>query len=158
MNHSRLHSVLRCARARGVSLLTAVFLLVVLASLSAAIVGVFGAQQSSATLDVLGARAEMAARSGLEWGLYRQLRVPPAAPSVGCSADMPATFALPADGALAGFSVTVRCLAGAGNAIGNTTNRWSLTAVACNAPDAGGCPVASPGPDYVQRQVQAELN
>lgn len=159
MNHSPLHNGLRCARSRGVSLLTAVFLLVVLATLSAAIVGVFGAQQSGTTLDVLGGRAEQAARSGLEWGLYRQLRVPPAPPSVGCSVGMPATFALPADGALAGFSVTVRCEAGSGNAPGNTTNRWRLTAVACNEPGDEGCPNNdSPGPDYVQRQVQAELN
>ncbi len=144
------------ARARGVSLLTAVFLLVVLATLSAAIVGVFGTQQSASALDVLGARAEQAARSGLEWGLHRQLR--PATPSVDCFTAAPVTFALPAGTSLSGFSVTVSCQAVAGNAAANTTNRWTISAVACNQPGSGICPSATPGPDYVQRRVQAELN
>ncbi len=155
MKPDSLQNGLRHVRARGVSLLTAVFLLVVLASLSAAIVGVFGTQQSGAALDVMGARAEQAARSGLEWGLYRQLRAPPAAPSVACS-TVSETFALPADGSLAAFSVTVSCLAGAGNLAGATTNRWTITAVACNRP--GGCPNPTSDADYVQRSVQAELN
>jgi MSHA biogenesis protein MshP len=150
---------LSMARMRGVSLLTAVFLLVVLAALSAAIVGVFGVQQSGAVLDVMGVRADQAARSGLEWGLYRQLRVQPGV-SVACFSATPVTFALPAapNSTLAGFSVTVSCAAGADNLAGNTTNRWTIAAVACNKPGASGCPNASPDPDYVQRRVQAELN
>jgi MSHA biogenesis protein MshP len=142
------------ARARGVSLLTAVFLLVVLAALSAAIIGVFGAQQGGAVLDVMGVRADQAARSGLEWGLYRQLRVQPAVPSVACFT--PATFALPSDSSLAGFFVTVSCSADPNNLAGNTTNRWTITAVACNR--AAGCSSTVTDPDYVQRSVQAELN
>jgi MSHA biogenesis protein MshP len=147
------------ARMRGVSLLTAVFLLVVLAALSAAIVGVFGVQQSGSVLDVMGVRADQAARSGLEWGLYRQLRVKPPA-SVACLDAAPVTFGFAPEpnSTLAGFSVTVSCTAGAANLAGNTTNRWTITAVACNQPGASGCPNASPGPDYVQRRVQAELN
>jgi MSHA biogenesis protein MshP len=146
------------ARSRGVSLLTAVFLLVVLASLSAALVSVFGVQQAGTVLDVMGVRADQAARSGLEWGLYRQLRVQPAVPSVACFTAVPVTFALPSDGSLAAFSVTVSCVAGADNLAGNTTNRWSITAVACNQPGAAGCPNPNPSPEYVQRRVQAELN
>ncbi|MEJ7808170.1 MAG: agglutinin biogenesis protein MshP [Telluria sp.] len=146
-------------RARGVSLLTAVFLVVVLATLAAAIMGVFSGQQSAAVLDVMGVRADQAARSGLDWGLYRQLRVQPAAGSVACFAPSPVTFALPADSTLAAFSVTVSCSQGTNaNVPGNTTNRWTITAVACNKPGAGGCPNASPDPDYVQRSVQAQLN
>jgi MSHA biogenesis protein MshP len=148
------------SRARGVSLLSAVFLLVVLASLSAAIVGVFGVQQSVAVLDIMGVRADQAARSGLEWGLYRQLRVQPGVPSVACFSATPVTFAFASDpnSTLAGFSVTVSCTAGADNLAGNTTNRWTITSVACNKPGVAGCPNASPDPDYVQRRVQAELN
>lgn len=157
MNHVDLQRSLRHVRARGVSLLTAVFLLVVLASLSAAIVGVFGTQQSSSALDVLGSRAEQAARSGLEWGLYRQLRGQPAVPSPDCYTPGTVTFALPAGTSLASFSVTVTCQAASTNVAGNSTNRFTISAVACNAP-APICPSASPGPDYVQRQVQAELN
>ena len=160
MNMQRIAAGLARTHARGVSLLTAVFLLVVLASLSAAIVGVFGVQQTSAVLDVMGVRADQAARSGLEWGLYRQLRIQPAVPSVACFTAVPVTFAFASDpdSTLAGFSVTVSCAAGADNLAGNTTNRWTISAVACNSPGASGCPNAAPGPDYVQRRVQAELN
>ena len=136
-------------------MLTAVFLLVVLAGLSAAMVGVFSAQQQSSALDIMGVRADQAARSGLEWGLYRQLRVQP--PAVTCFSGTPVTFALPAATTMAGFSVTVSCTAGA-NVAGNTTNRWTITAVACNKPGASGCPNASADADYIQRRVQAQLN
>ena len=158
MSTPRMLRALARARSRGVSLLTAVFLLVVLASLSAALVSVFGVQQAGTVLDVTGVRADQAARSGLEWGLYRQLRVQPTVPSVACFTPSPVTFALPSDGSLAGFSVTVSCVAGADNLAGNTTNRWSITAVACNQPGAGVCPNPNPSPEYVQRRVQAELN
>lgn len=152
----------RHARARGVSLISAVFLVVVLASLAAAIVGVFTAQQQSSVLDIVGVRADQAARSGLEWGLYRQLRMTP--PSVACFSATPVTFALPSNTALTGFSVTVSCStpvdsSGATtNLATNTTNRWTITAVACNKPGPSGCPNASTDPDYVQRRVQAQLN
>ncbi len=146
-------------RARGVSMLTAVFLLVVLASLSAAIVGVFTTQQSGSVLDILGVRADQAARSGLDWGLHRQLRGQMAAGSVDCFAPSPVTFALPSGSTLAPFSVTVSCSPGHNaNVVGNTTNRWTITAVACNKPGASGCPNASPDADYIQRRVEAQLN
>jgi MSHA biogenesis protein MshP len=162
MTQGSLTIVLQRARMRGVSLLTAVFLLVVLAALSAAIVGVFGVQQASASLDIVGARADQAARSGLEWGLYRQLRIQPAVPSVACFSPSPVTFAMPSspNSTLGGFSVTVSCEVPSLNVAGNTTNRWTIKAVACNKPGPGaaGCPNASADADYVQRSVQAELN
>ena len=157
MKHRSREVALARKRARGVSMLTAVFLLVVLAGLSAAIVGVFGSQQSAAVLDIMGGRADQAARSGLDWGLYQQLRAQPAASSVDCFAPSPVTFALPGDSSLANFSVTVSCTQGA-NLAGNTTNRWTIAAVACNKPGPAGCPNASPDPDYVQRRVEAQLN
>jgi len=141
--------------ARGVSLITAVFLIVLLAGLAAALVRVFGAQQAASAMDMLGSQAYQAARSGLEWGMFQQLRVQP--PSVACFSS-PQTFALPSNGALRNFSVTVSCTAKAGNTAGDTTNRWTIVSVACNQPGAAGCPNASPGSDYVQRRVQAELN
>lgn len=153
--HSRRQRAARRIHSRGVSLITAVFLIVILAGLSAAIVGVFTAQQNSSVLDIMGVRADQAARSGLEWGLHRQLRATP--PSVACFAPSPVTFAMPADTAMSGFSVTVSCSAGA-NVAGNTTNRWTITSVACNRPGAAGCPNASADADYIQRRVQAQLN
>ena len=55
----------------GFSLVTAIFLLVILASLGAFIVTVSGLQQTSSALDVQGSRAYHAARSGIEWGTYQ---------------------------------------------------------------------------------------
>ena len=151
----RLQSVLARQRARGVSLLTAVFLVVVLAGLIAAIVRVSMVQHATSAMDMLGVQAYQAARSGLEWGIHRQLRVQP--PSTACFTS-PQSFAMPSNGALRNFTVTVRCTAKAGNAAGDTTNRWTIEAVACNQPSGGDCLNASADPDYVQRRVQAELN
>lgn len=152
---SRLGPVLARTRARGVSLITAVFLVVVLAVLSAAILRLVLVQQGTASMDMLGVQAYQAARSGLEWGLYQQLRVKP--PALDCFAS-PSTFAMPQGGGLRNFTVTVTCSADPANLAGNTTNRWSIAAVACNQPGPSGCPNASPGLDYVQRRVQGELN
>jgi MSHA biogenesis protein MshP len=140
--------------ARGVSLITAVFLIVLLAGLAAALVRVFGAQQSASAMDMLGSQAYQAARSGLEWGMFQQLRVQP--PSVGCFTAQ--RFALPSDGSLRNFSVNVSCTAKVGNTVGDTTNRWTITAVACNLPAGAVCAPTNSNGDYVQRTLQAELN
>ena len=161
MSHfSRSHAILARTRARGVSLITAVFLVVVLAGLTAAVLRLVLVQQATAAMDMLGVQAYQAARSGLEWGMYQQLRVKAAAspPAVDCFAS-PSTFALPPDAGLRNFTVTVTCSANPANLAGNTTNRWTIVAVACNQPaGAAGCPNATPNVDYVQRRVQAELN
>ncbi|MES2017252.1 MAG: pilus assembly PilX N-terminal domain-containing protein [Pseudomonadota bacterium] len=150
---TRMQAMLVHTRARGVSLVTAIFLVVVLAGLTAAIVRVTLVQSATASMDMLGVQAYQAARSGLEWGIYQQLRLKP--PAVDCFAS-PKTFAMPADGGLRNFTVTVSCTAKSGNAVGDTTNRWTIVAVACN--DPAGCPSATTNVDYVQRRVQAELN
>ena len=63
-----------CRPPRGFGIVTAVFLLVVLAGLGAALVNLSTVQHTASALDVQGARAYQAARAGIEWGLYRQLR------------------------------------------------------------------------------------
>ena len=151
----RLQSVLVRQRARGVSLLTAVFLVVVLAGLAAALARISLVQHTTSAMDMLGVQAYNAARSGLEWGIHRQLRMQP--PAMTCFTS-PQSFAMPSNGNLRTFTVTVSCTAKAGNAVGDTTNRWTIVAVACNQPLSGACPNASADPDYVQRRVQAELN
>lgn len=155
---TRIAVMLAHTRARGVSLITAVFLLVLLAGLTAAVLRLVLVQQATAAMDMLGVQAYQAARSGLEWGIYQQLRVVP--PAVGCFAS-PSTFAMPQDGSLRNFTVTVSCTAPVSplNQAGNTTNRWTIVAVACNQPDANKrCPNPTPNVDYVQRRVQGELN
>ncbi|SIR64352.1 MSHA biogenesis protein MshP [Janthinobacterium sp. TND4EL3] len=136
-------------RMRGFSLVTAIFLLVVLAGLGAAMVNVFTLQQVESALDVQGVRAEQAARAGLEWGVYRQLIDGNCAPST--------SFALPAGTSLSSFSVSVQCATATGP---GTLTSWTITATACNQP-AGAepfCPHPGNNPDYVQRRLQAVLS
>lgn len=61
-------------RVRGIAIVTAIFILVVLAGLGAFIVSIFASQQLGSALDVQGVQAYQAARAGLEWGMYRQLQ------------------------------------------------------------------------------------
>lgn len=58
----------------GFSLVTAIFLLVVLSGLSAMMMTFFTAQQQSSTLDVMGTRAYQAAKAGIECGAYKVLQ------------------------------------------------------------------------------------
>lgn len=133
-------------RSAGFSLLTAIFLLVVLAGLGAAMVAVSTSQQTGSALDMQGARAYQAARAGVEWGLFQKLR------SNSC-VSTGTTFALPAASTLAAFTVTVTCTETATPGLTGTSG-FQIVACACNEPVAGtGCPNASPGIDYVQRVI-----
>ena len=58
-------------RARGFAIVSAIFILVVLAALGAFIVNVFTSQQIGSALDVQGVRVYQAARAGLELGISR---------------------------------------------------------------------------------------
>jgi MSHA biogenesis protein MshP len=58
----------------GFLLVTAIFLLVVLASLGAFILTISGTQQTSSALDVQGARAYQAARAGIDWASYQLIQ------------------------------------------------------------------------------------
>jgi MSHA biogenesis protein MshP len=132
-------------RSTGVGLVTAIFLLVVLAGLGVAMVSIFTSQQQSSTLDVQGARAYQAARAGIEWGLFQQTRRN--------KCDASTTFALPSASALSGFSVTVTCKPVGSGALAH----WIIEATACNPPDANGACQPSNSPDYVQRRLEVEL-
>ncbi|MBG6221269.1 MULTISPECIES: agglutinin biogenesis protein MshP [unclassified Janthinobacterium] len=133
-------------KARGFSIVTAIFLLVVLSALGVALLSISTMQHAESALDVQGARAYQAARAGMEWGVYRQ--------RVDGSCVASSHFALPANSALSGFSVTVRCTQAAG-----ALPRFQVIATACNQPVASVCATANATnhPDYVQRVVQAEF-
>lgn len=142
---NRFLSLARRGRQAGVGLVTAIFLLVVMSAIGVAMFTLFNVQQASTALDELGARAYQAARAGVEWGVYQQLR------NNSCVAST--TFALPAASALAGFSVTVRCTTYGAAPVA----RWVINATACNMPGAGGCPNPGNSPDYVERQLEVEI-
>jgi MSHA biogenesis protein MshP len=138
----------RPGRVRGFSLISAIFLLVVLAALGVAMVSISSVQHQSATLDIQGVRAYQAARAGLEWGIYQRLR------NGNCAAT--SNVAMPGGTSLSDFTVTVTCTAdsGAGLNIANAV----IQATACNLPAGGTCPNATPNSsNYVQRVVQVRL-
>lgn len=131
---------------RGFSIITAIFLVVVLAALGAFAVSMFRVQQTSAAFDELGARAYQAAQAGIEWGAWQVLRGP------GTCAAATGSPALP--GSLSPFTVTVACASTTHTEAGTPVTIYRLTATACNqAP----CPNPAPGVDYVERQVEGAM-
>jgi MSHA biogenesis protein MshP len=148
---------------RGFSLVTAVFLIVVLGMLGVFVVAVVSLQQSSQSLDLQGVRAYHAARAGIEWGAYQVLEPnaslgtcgPPVA-MPDCPATNPTHLALA--GSLATFTVTVQCTLRANTTEGNRSVRvFEIVATACNEPNAGSCVGAGPSTGFVARSVTATL-
>ncbi len=91
------------SRERGMSLVVAIFLITVIASLAAFAVNVGTATRESENLQLQADRAMAAARAGVEWGAYRAL-VQTNCPGAG----NPTVFNLN-QAALRGFRVTVTC-------------------------------------------------
>lgn len=152
MIHMRRSTLPGAARSRGVGLVTAIFLLVVIAALAVAMVTVFTTQQSSSALDVQGSRAYQAARAGLEWGIYKHASTDP------CNST--SSFAMEEGTSLGTFTVTVTCSLIDGPATDSPDSeplvQRRVTAVACNAPnEAGACPNPTNSTDYVQRVMEA---
>ncbi len=132
-------------RQRGFSLVTAIFLLVVLMALGAFIMNIMGLASSASNLDVLGARAYQAARAGIEWGAYQSLR------GAGCTPSTTLTF--PPGSTLGSFTAVVTCSSTSVNELGTAYNIDQISAIACNA-------VACPGAlttNYVERQLSISV-
>ena len=134
----------RLKRQTGFALVTGVFLITMLFLLSAYMIGFRVYQDSSVSLDTLGTRAFAAARSGVEWGAYQALRPGP------CAAG---TTSLALAGTLSGYTATVTLAPSTYNEAGTTVTMCSITSNACNQPSGGSCPNASPGANYVERQI-----
>lgn len=125
----------------GFSIVTAIFLVVVLALLGAFIISVTGLQQSGVVQDLLGSRAYQAARAGIEWGAFRTIQ------NNTCAAT-----ALTFTGTvLDGFTTTVACTRTAVNEGGTTVNVDEYTSTACNQPP---CPAGAPGKNYSERRLR----
>lgn len=149
----------RAAALRGFSLISAIFLLVVLAALGVAIVNVATVQHKSSAFDVQGARAYQAARAGVEWALYQSLItggycMGPAATTT--------SFPMPSGTTLSEFTVTVTCTptiydTTTAIAVPDTITVQEITATACNQPSGGSCPNASGGANYIQRVINTRL-
>jgi len=128
---------------RGFTLVAGIFLIVILALLSAYLIGFRVYQETGVSLDTLATRAHAAARSGAEWGAYNSLRNDTCTPAT----------ALALGGTLAGYTATVTCTRSAYNEGGTPVSIDTIVANACNQPAGGNCPNAAPGAYYVERQV-----
>jgi MSHA biogenesis protein MshP len=132
---------------QGFSLVTAVFLVVVLAVLGAMMATLFSAQTQSAASDVLGLRAYQAARTGIEWGAAN-------APGWSGCPTIPAPLfaANTLNGELAPFTVTLTC--SASSAVENTATVWVYNLTASASGVAGTVPGNA---DYAERVITASV-
>lgn len=126
---------------RGFSLVSAIFLLVVIAALGTFAVTLSTSQQQSAALDVMGARAYQAARAGIEWGAYQVLR------NGGACAPVTVLPALP--GTLSGFNVSVVCTSAATIENAVPVTLYQLTSTATQG--------AVGTPNFVERQISVSI-
>jgi MSHA biogenesis protein MshP len=134
---------------KGFSLVSAIFLLVVIAALGTFAVTLSTTQHQSATLDVMGARAYQASRAGIEWGAYQVISSPA---SIGCpvgGASNP--VAMPAaPSTLAAFTVDVSCWSYVPvSEAANTVTMYRLISTATQGTAAT--------PDYVERQMTVTI-
>ncbi|MBI4754588.1 MAG: agglutinin biogenesis protein MshP [Betaproteobacteria bacterium] len=136
---------------RGLSTVTALFLVTVLVGVGVAGAALLRAGQDAATLDLQALRAAEAARAGLEWASWRITR--PVAPICAATTNL---ANLP--GTLAPYVVTVSCQ---GNGPYNEggpfpVNTYALRAVACNQPlpaaASARCPNPLPTDGYIEQE------
>ena len=113
-------------QARGFSLVSVIFLLVVLSGLAAYMATVSGVQHLSITQSVHGAQAQFAERSGLEWAIDDIVNS--AASNLDCSPGS-VSFSL-TGGATAGFDVAVACTVSSVTEGSSVYSLYALTATA----------------------------
>ena len=143
---------------RGFSLVSAIFLLVVIAALGTFAVTLSTTQHQSAAMDVMGSRAYQAARAGIEWAAYQVANSASNAPAAAPCATSFAQNSL--GGTLVPFAVTVNCSAASHvegtDTMSNPIYIWiyDVSAVACTEPP---CPSATPGQNYVERVISVKM-
>lgn len=122
-------------RQSGLSVISALFMLLLMAALGALMLTFSSVQHLTQAQDIQGSRAYWAARAGIEWGAYQVVNTHACA-----SATM----------SVEGFSVTVGCtLHGPYDEGGSTVNVFRLTSTASQGT------LGSTG--YVERQLQATV-
>jgi len=144
----------RTSLERGFSLVTALFLLVVLALLGVIIVAVFGLQQSAQALDVTGTRTYAGAKAGVEWALVQVMDPDNNDPLlVPANPQPPACFAatvVPSLGsAFSGITVSVTCAVTATTELNRNVSVYLITSTA-----SSGTGTAFPS----QRQLTATVS
>lgn len=155
MSHKEMPVAFCIVRARGVALVSAIFLMVVLAALGAFMLSFTTVQQSTSALDVEGTRAYWAAKSGVDRGLYQVMRT-----NAWCNCATGACAGTAAVGAatdaiaVGNFTVSIACTCVPVCEAGVDMQIARITANACNEPSAGACPNNNPASAmYVNRAV-----
>ena len=131
----------RLQRRDGFSLVSAIFLLVVVSLAAAAMLTLSASSRQTSILSLLAARSFQAARSGIEWGVAKVVATPTACPA--------ATFSL-TEGGLNGFDVTVTCSFTPHVEGSTTTNVFLITSLA----ERG----AFGNAHYVSRRLQSTVS
>ncbi len=93
-------------RSSGAAILSAIFLIVVLAALGASMASLTSVQHDTEAKSILAARVYYGAKSGLEWGIQQTISDP--APPARCAPSTPVTLGAPV---FQGVTVTVTCAA-----------------------------------------------
>lgn len=139
-------------RERGVSLVAAIVVMLVLAAIGAYTMRAATTQHVGAANDVLGVRAFQAARSGLEWAAFQVMQGDLS--SGFCNGGTTTETISGLAGDLDGFSVAVDCARTDHSEAGTAVRMYTVTATACNRT---ACPNAGAEPNYVERQLTAVL-
>lgn len=142
----------------GFSLVSAIFLLLILTGLGAIMLSVSGVQQTESTQDLQGSKAYQAAKAGIEWGTYLILNPENTNPA---SAPHTVQFVCPAGGfsnaglpaltvGLTGFSIQVDCTRSDFIEGGNTVSVYQLTSLATSG--------IAGSSNFVSRSLTATIN
>jgi MSHA biogenesis protein MshP len=138
---------------QGFSIVSAIFLLVVLAFLGTAMVTFSTTQHQGAAMDVMGSRAYQAARAGIEWQAFYVVNS-----ASNAAAAIPQCAVGNSPGALGGtlspFTVTVNCQAVSHVEGASSIWIYDVSAVACTE---AACPSAAPGANYVERVISVKM-
>ena len=146
--NSKIHKTLN-PKQLGFSLISAIFLLVVIAALGTFAVTISTTQQQSAALDVLGARAYQASKAGIEWGAYQILQNNGGAYALSCRPGPAAPQNVTLTNTLANFTVTVQCSAAPNVEAATTVWVYQLTSTAKQG--------AVATPNYVERLMSVTI-
>lgn len=147
----------------GFAIVSAIFILVVLAGLGGYILSTSSTQSLSLAQDAMNSRARQAARAGIEWATYQVTRASGfqtacQAAAASYSGASPATQVF-APGDLPGlteFRVDIACRSQSFDEAGASYRVYQLVATACTT--AAACPsTAPPGLGYVEHRQTATV-
>lgn len=128
---------------KGFALVSAIFLLVVIAALGLFAVTISTTQQQTSVQDLLGSRAYQAAKAGIEWGAYKITK----GGVTSCTAFPQPSLA---GTQLSAFTVSITCSVSTHIEGGNSFSVYQLTSIATTTGTVGSI-------GYFERQLQITL-